>query len=199
MFLANYIFHFVLFPCVFTATIAQHNTHSVHLGRVASSLRRWRSLSVLVHASDDSHSMLPPSSVSFAHTTTHQHISRFSVTFQRRRRRHIVRFVPFCFFVSWSRIFVGLRGFRPCGGECLDPKHGEQCLTRTHFRAARSDTDVQKRSMAPLTFSVKLLPWDVQFRLGSVVLRGLWCKPHDIFLMDFRLPVWYEWSISRGE
>ena len=28
-------------------------------------------------------------------------------TFQRRRRRHIVRFVPFCVLVSWSMISVG--------------------------------------------------------------------------------------------
>ena len=37
-------------------------------------------------------------------------------------------------FVSWSRISVGLRGFPLCGGECLDPKDREQCLTRTNFR-----------------------------------------------------------------
>ena len=36
--------------------------------------------------------------------------------------------------VSLSRISVGLRGFRPCGGECLEPKVGEICLIRTHFR-----------------------------------------------------------------
>ena len=39
--------------------------------------------------------------------------------------------------------------------------------------------------MAPLTFSVKLLPWDIQLRLVSVVLRGLWAKLHDIWMMDF--------------
>ena len=38
------------------------------------------------------------------------------------------------FFVSWSRISVGFCGFRPCGGECLDPKDRERCLTRTNFR-----------------------------------------------------------------
>ena len=51
---------------------------------------------------------------------------------------------------------------------------------------ARSDTDVQIVPMAPLTFSVKRLPWDMQLRLVSVVLRGLWAKPHDILMMDFR-------------
>ena len=32
-----------------------------------------------------------------------------------------------------------------------------------------------------------------------MVLRGLCAKLHDILMMGFKLPVWYEWSISRGE
>ena len=36
----------------------------------------------------------------------------------------------------------------------------------TFFVVARSDTDVQMVPMAPLIFSAKLLPWDVQLREG---------------------------------
>ena len=53
--------------------------------------------------------------------------------------------------------------------------------------------------MALLIFSAKLLPWDLRLREVSVALRGLCAKPHDILMMGFKLPVWYEWSISRGE
>ena len=121
------LFIFVHVPSVCTTNIAQHSTHTAH-----------NIHNTQLHTAYNTHNT--------RHSTSH-HITFCTClvlilvvmatvsgqavvvgTFQRRRRRHIVRFVPF----SW--ISVGLRGFRPCGGKCLDPKDGELCLMRAHLR-----------------------------------------------------------------
>ena len=68
------------------------------------------------------------------------------------------------FFVSWSRISVGLRGFRPCGGECLDPKDRERCLTRTNFRGG---SQRYWRAHRSLHSGQQLVPSEVSDRIGG--------------------------------
>ena len=115
---------FVHFLCVFTTRKAQHNTHSVQYPQYTQHITSHHTTShfALVWCSFWWSWRLFPAKPSWLGLFNEDEDGTMFGLFR------------FVFFVSWSWISVGLRGFRPCGGECLDPKDGELCLVRAHFR-----------------------------------------------------------------